>query len=126
MFNRPFLLLLILATGTFEVLAGEVYKTVDENGNTVFSDKKTHDAETINVQPNVVGLDIPDMPASSSQQKSKKQASSKSGGNKSEVSGWNATNNSGNLKRRVRTETNGDGVNRNKPASAPGVRAGGR
>lgn len=124
MYTRPFLLLLILATGAFEALAGEVYKTVDENGNVVFSDKKTHDAETVDVQPNVIDLEIPDMPESNTQGQSKKQASSNSGSVQQEVSGWNTTTNGSNLRRRVRTETNGEGVNRPKATAAPGGRAG--
>ncbi len=64
-----FVFKLLLITGiSLVVHAADVYRTVDENGNVVFSDKKTHDAETINVQPNVIGLDIPDMPESSTQE----------------------------------------------------------
>lgn len=125
MYTRSFLLLLILATGAFESFAGEVYKTVDENGNVVFSDKKTHDAETVNVQPNVIDLDIPDMPESNTQGQSRKQTSNYPDAAQPEVSGWNTTNN-GNLRRRVRTETNGEGINRPKATAAPGGRAGGR
>lgn len=124
-YTRHFLLLLILATGSFEVLAGEVYKTIDENGNVVFSDKKTQDAETVNVQPNVVDLDIPDMPVSATQDKSYKQTSSNPNATQSEVGGWHR-NTGSNLRRRVRTETNGEGINRPKATAAPGGRAGGR
>ena len=125
MFTKSFILLLLIITSSFDVCAGEIYKTVDENGNVVFSDKKTHDAETINVQPNVIGLDIPDMPESSTQAKSKKQVSNNSAGAPQEMGGWN-TNNGSNLRRRVRTQTNGEGVNRPAVRTAPNGRAGGR
>ena len=107
------------------VHAAEVYRTVDENGNVVFSDKKTHDAETINVQPNVIDLDIPDVPVTSTQGKSNNSVSNPSAGEQQETSGWNS-NNGSNLRRRVRTETNGEGINRPKATAAPGRRAGGR
>ncbi len=121
-----FVFKLLLITGiSLVVHAADVYRTVDENGNVVFSDKKTHDAETINVQPNVIGLDIPDMPESSTQAKSKKQVSNNSAGAPQEMGGWN-TNNGSNMRRRVRTETNGEGVNRPAVRTAPNGRAGGR
>ena len=124
-FTKSFFLLLLIITSSFDARAGEIYKTVDENGNVVFSDKKTQDAETIDVQPNVIGLDIPDMPESSTQTKSKKQVSNNSAGAPQEMGGWN-TNNGSNMRRRVRTETNGEGVNRPATGAAPGGRAGGR
>jgi hypothetical protein len=71
-FMTFFFLLLIIVTSSFDVLAVEVYKTVDESGAVVFSDKQTHDAEKIKVQPNVVDLNTPVMPESSSQGKPKK------------------------------------------------------
>ena len=125
-----FILILFSASISLGVHAGEVYKTVDENGNVVFSDKKTQDAETIDVQPNVVGLDIPDMPESAAQERSNSSISNSSGSNSSgstqqEMGGWNA-NNGSNLRRRVRTETNGEGVNRNRPSATPAGRPGGR
>ncbi len=105
------------------VHAAEVYRTVDESGNIVFSDKKTHDAETINVQPNVIDLDIPDVPVTSAQGKANKPASNTPTGGQQEMSGWNS-NNGGNLRRRARTQTNGEGVNR--PRATPGGKGGGR
>lgn len=102
-----------------------MYKTVDENGNIVFSDKKTQDAETIDVQPNVVDLDIPDMPESAAQDKSNNSISNSSGSAQQEMGGWN-NNNGNNLRRRVRTETNGEGVNQNRPSTTPVGRPGGR
>lgn len=125
MFNNSFCLLLIAVAVSFNTYAAEVYRTVDEDGNVSFGDIKTHDAETVNVQPNVIDLDIPDMPESSAQQNSKKQVSNNSAGVPQEMGGWNA-NNGNNLRRRVRTETNGEGVNRHKSTPAPGGRAGGR
>lgn len=118
---KPFLLICI----TSAAHAAEVYRTVDENGNMVFSDKKTHDAETINVQPNVIDLDIPDVPVTSTQGKSNNSVSNPSTGGQQEMSGWNA-NNGSNLRRRVRTETNGEGVNHNRPSATPVGRPGGR
>lgn len=125
MHTKSLLLQIIIVTGSFTAHAGEVYKTIDENGNVVFSDKKTQDAETVKVQPNVVDLDIPDMPVSTTQNKSNKQTSSNPNATQSEVGGWNR-NTGSNLRRRVRTETNGEGVNRPKATAAPGGRAGGR
>ena len=122
---KYYFLLLISITVSVGAYATELYRTVDENGNVSFGDIKTHDAETVNVQPNVIDLDIPDMPESSAQQNSKRQASNKSAGVPQEMGGWNA-NNGNNLRRRVRTETNGEGVNRHKATPAPGGRAGGR
>jgi hypothetical protein len=124
-FTKSFFLLSLIFTSSFDALAGEIFKTVDENGNVVFSDKKTQDAETVDVQPNVIGLDIPDMPESSTQAKSKKQVSNNSAGAPQEMGGWNTSNGS-NMRRRVRTETNGEGVNQNRPSATPGGRPGGR
>lgn len=107
------------------VHAAEVYRTVDENGNVVFSDKKTQDAETIKVQPNVIDLDIPDVPVTSTHGKSNNSVSNSSTGGQQEMSGWNA-NNGSNLRRRVRTETNGEGINRPKTTATPSRRVGGR
>ncbi len=118
---KPFLLICI----TSAVHAAEVYRTVDENGNMVFSDKKTHDAETINVQPNVTELNIPDIPVTSTQGKSNKSTANSPSGGQQEMSGWNA-NNGSNLRRRVRTQTNGEVVNRHKATATPSRRGGGR
>lgn len=58
--NRWFLLLLLCACFTFSSQAQEVYKTVDENGKVIFSDKpKNEDSEKVdtklkNVQPGTV------------------------------------------------------------------------
>jgi len=70
-------------------------------------------------------VDIPEMPESTAQEKSNKPVSSYSGGGQQEMGGWNASNGN-NLRRRVRTETNGEGVNRPKATAAPGRRVGGR
>jgi hypothetical protein len=121
---KYYFLLLISITVSVGAYATELYRTVDENGNVVFSDKKTHDAETIIVQPNVIDLDIPDMPESSAQKTSKKRGSNNSGTAQQEISGRNTTNGS-NLRRRARTETNG-ATSRPKATPASGSRAGGR
>jgi hypothetical protein len=100
-FMKSFLLLFIIVTSSFDVLAVEVYKTVDESGAVVFSDKQTHDAEKIKVQPNVVDLNTPVMPESSSQGKPKKQVSTTSKGSQQEVIGSGTANN-GNLRKKNR------------------------
>lgn len=125
LFNQIILLILFSACIPLGVHAGEVYKTVDKNGNIVFSDKKTQDAETIDVQPNVVDLDIPDMPESAVQGRSNSSIPNSSGSAQQEMGGWNA-NNGSNLRRRVRTETNGEGVNQNRPSTTPVRRPAGR
>ena len=123
-FIKYYFLLLISITVSVGAYATELYRTVDEDGNVVFSDIKTHDAKTIKVKPNVIDLDIPDMPESSAQNTSKKQVSNNSGTAQQEISGWNTTNGS-NLRRRARTETNG-AISRPKATPASGGRAGGR
>lgn len=125
MYTKSLLLQIIIVTGSFTAHAGEVYRTVDKDGNVVFSDIKTQDADTVNVQPNVVDIDVPDMPVSTTQNKSYKQTSSNPGTAQSEVGGWHS-NSGSNLRRRVRTGTNGEGVNRPKTTAAPGGRVGGR
>ena len=125
MFKKNFCLFLIVVSVSINAYAAEVYRTVDEDGNVVFSDIKTHDAKTINVQPNVIDLDIPDMPESGTQAKSKKRIPNNSTAAQQEMSGWN-TNNGSNLRRRVRTETNGEGVNRHKATPRRSGSAGGR
>ena len=124
-FTKYFFLLAIIVTASLDAAAAEVYKTVDENGNVVFSDKPTANAETINVQPNVVEVDIPDMPEPAVQEKSRTQTSTQSREVESEMIGYD-TRNGGNVRRRVRTETNGEGINHSRPSAAPGGgRAGG-
>ena len=124
-FKNAFFLLLITVAASTDTYAAEVYKTVDENGNVVFSDKKSQDAETIDVQPNVVDLDIPDMPESAVQEKSNSSFSNNSGSAQQETGGWNAVHGS-NVRRRMRTETNGEGVSHNRPSATPVGRPGGR
>lgn len=124
-FTKSFFLLAIIVTASFDAVAAEVYKTIDANGNVVFSDKPTANAETINVQPNVVEVDIPDMPEPAVQEKSRTQTSTQSREVESEMIGYD-TRNGGNVRRRVRTETNGEGINHSRPSAAPGGgRAGG-
>ncbi len=115
---KPLFLLLVIVTSSFDVLAVEVYKTVDENGAAVFSDTQTHDAEKIKVQPNVVELNTPVMPESSSQGQPKKQVSTTSKGSQQQMIGSGTANN-GNLRRKKQTMTNGQSSNKPKPAVAP-------
>ena len=123
-FTKFIILLSIVVTYPLDALATEVYKTVDENGNIVFSDKPTANAETINVQPNVVDLDIPKMPESTAKEEPRTQPTTRSREVEQEMTGY-GTANGGNLRRRVRTETNGEGINRSRPAAPAGGRAGG-
>ncbi len=118
-FMKSFFLLLIIVTSSFDVLAVEVYKTIDENGAVVFSDKNTHDAEKVKVQQsNVVNLNTPVMPESSSQGKPKKQVSTTSKGSQQQMIGSGTANN-GNLRRKKQTMTNGQSSNKPKPVVAP-------
>jgi len=123
-FTKYIILLSIVVTYPLGALAAEVYKTVDENGNIVFSDKPTANAETINVQPNVVDVDIPEMPESAAKEKPRTQTTTRSKEVEQEMIGY-GTANGGNLRRRARTETNGEGINRSRPAAPAGGRAGG-
>ena len=123
-FTKFIILLSIVVTYPLDALATEVYKTVDENGNIVFSDKPTTNAETINVQPNVIDVDIPKMPESTAKEKPRTQTTTQSREVEQEMTGY-GTANGGNLRRRVRTETNGEGINRPRPAAPAGGRAGG-
>ena len=123
--TKAFLLLSIIVTASFDAQATEVYKTVDENGNIVFSDKPTADAEMVKVQPNVVNVDIPKMPEPTVEEKSRTQTSTQSREVESEMIGY-GTPNGGNVRRRVRTEINGEGIDRSRPRAAlAGGRAGG-
>ena len=123
-FTKFIILLSIVVTYPLDALATEVYKTVDENGNIVFSDKPTANAEMINVQPNVVDVDIPKMPESTAKEEPRTQTTTRSREVEQEMTGY-GTANGGNLRRRVRTETNGEGINRPGPAAPAGGRAGG-
>lgn len=123
-FTKYIILLSAVVTYPLGALAAEVYKTVDENGNVVFSDKPTANAETINVQPNVIDVNIPEMPESAAKEKPKTQTTTQSREVEQEMIGY-GTANGGNVRRRVRTETNGEGINRSRPAAPAGGRAGG-
>ena len=120
-----FVFKLLLITGiSLAVHAGEVYKTVDENGNVVFSDKKSSDAEKVQVQPNVVDINTPAMPESTVQEKPKQQASSQPQVNQQQVN-VTGTTAGGNARRRVRTQTNGEGINNGRrPTATPAARHG--
>ena len=124
-FTKYIILLSIVVTTPLDALAAEVYKTVDDNGNIVFSDKPTANAETINVQPNVVNVEIPEMPEPTAKEKPRTQTTTRSKEVEQEIVGY-GTANGGNVRRRVRTETNGEGIDRSRPRTAPaGGRAGG-
>ena len=112
---KHLLLLLIVASTSFTALAEKIYKTVDEKGNVVFSDKKTPDAEKIKVQPNVVDIRTPVMPEPTAEEKAKK-AKQKEVTQTEEVGRGTATG--GNIKRKIRNTTNGEGINRPKPPVA--------
>ena len=126
-FLKGLFLLLLFGSSPVVALAGEIYKTVDENGNVVFSDKKTHDAEKVQVQPNVVDINTPVVPESTTQDKPKQQASSQPHVIQQEVN-VSGANTGGNARRRVRTQTNGEGIDRHnhKPTATPATGAGGR
>jgi hypothetical protein len=123
-FTKSFFLLLIIATSPVSELAAEIYKTVDENGNVVFSDKKSTGAENVQVQPNVIDIDTPAMPESTAQEKPKQQASSQPQVIQQEVT-VTGTSAGGNARRRVRTQTNGEGINNGRrPTATPAARQG--
>lgn len=126
-FHKGLFLLLIFGSSPVVALAGEIYKTVDENGNVVFSDKKTHDAEKVQVQPNVVDINTPVVPESTARDQPKQQVSTQPQVIQQEVNVWSGTADA-NKRRRVRTQTNGEGLDRHnhKPVAAPAAGAGGR
>jgi len=128
-FLKGLFLLLLFGSSSVVALAGEIYKTVDENGNVVFSDKKTHDAEKVQVQPNVVDVNTPVIPDSTAQDKPNQQSSSQPQVIQQEVN-VSGTNTGANARRRVRTQTNGEGIDRHKhkhkPVATPAAGAGGR
>lgn len=117
----------MIVTSSVDALAGEIYKTVDENGNIVFSDKQTHDAEKVQVQPNVVDINTPVVPESTTHDKPKQQVSSQPQVIQQEVN-VSGANTGGNARRRVRTQTNGEGIDRHnhKPVATPAAGTGSR
>ncbi|MCK5394576.1 MAG: DUF4124 domain-containing protein [Gammaproteobacteria bacterium] len=118
--TRPFILLLIVTTTSFAVLAEKIYKTVDESGAVVFSDKKTEGAEKIKVKPNVVNVHVPKMPESTPQEKPKKTSKKEQESQDNEETG-RGTATAGNLRRKIQNVTNGEGIKRpvNLPAKRP-------
>jgi hypothetical protein len=125
-FHKVLFLLLLFGSSSVVALAGEIYKTVDENGNVVFSDKKTYDAEKVQVQSNVVDVNTPVMPESTTQEKPKQQAYSQPQVIQQEVT-VSGANTGANARRRVRTQTNGEGIDRHKqPVATSAAGAGGR
>ena len=113
--TKFFFLLLITVAASFDALAEKIYKTVDESGNVVFSDKKTPDAERIRVQPNVVDIRTPVMPEPTAEEKAK-VAKQKEATQAEQTGRGTAT--AGNLKRRIRNVTNG-GENIKRPPVQP-------
>jgi len=133
-FAKYLFVLLIVSVTAFSAHAEKIYKTVDESGAVVFSDKKTPDAEKIIVQPNVVDVRTPVMPEPVSSKKKpnkSKKSSAKQSEAEQEVVG-RGTANAGNLKRKIRNVTNGgENIKRpirrpvNLPVQRPGARPGG-
>ncbi len=129
-FTKFFLLLLLVLANTFAVRAveaqdAEVYKTVDKDGDVTFSDQQTRGAETIDVQPNVVDVDVPAMPASTVQESVKNRATENQIETQQEAVG-RGTAEGANLRRRVRNETNGEGIDRPGGVVTPYGREAGR
>jgi len=123
-FTKSFFLLLIIVTSPIDELTAEIYKTVDENGNVMFSDKKSTGAENVQVQPNVIDIDTPAMPESTAQREPKSQASSQPQVIQQEVN-VTGTSAGGNARRRVQTQTNGEGINNGRrPSANPAARHG--
>ncbi len=118
-FAKYLFVLLIVSTTTFNAFAEKIYKTVDESGAVVFSDKKTPDAEKIRVQPNVIDVRTPVMPEPVVSKKKPKQSSARQNDVNQEVVG-RGTANAGNLKRKIRNVTNG-GENIKRPINRPGT-----
>jgi len=124
-FKYIFMLFFITAL-PLTTIAETIYKTVDESGAAVFSDERAPDAEKINVQPNVVDVDIPDIPTTAHPNTTRPKVM-QTGHDKSseehitEIGSGTAT--AGNLKRKIRNRTNGEGINR--PVARPAARSGG-
>jgi hypothetical protein len=119
-FNYVFLSLIIIAPLT--TMAETIYKSVDKNGAAVFSDKRTPEAEKINVQPNVVDVNIPDMPAPAQKHTNKQRSTHTNTTQNQVIESGRGTATTGNLKRKIRIHTNGEGINR--PVTRPTVRTG--
>ena len=118
-------LLIMMVAVSFNSVAEKIYKTVDESGAVVFSDKKTSGAEKIKVQPNVTSVRVPVMPEPTPEKKAKQAAANASEVQREEVGRGTAT--AGNLKRKIRNVTNGEGIKRpvNLPARRPSIGGGG-
>ena len=79
------------------------------------------------MQPNVVDINTPVVPESTTQDQPKQQVSTQPQVIQQEVNVWSGTADA-NKRRRVRTQTNGEGLDRHnhKPVAAPAAGAGGR
>lgn len=112
----------------YTVSADTIYKSVDESGATIFSDQRTPDAEKIKIQPNVVDVNIPDIPLSAPAKTRKptvRYTGTQSNTRQDDtIEIGSGTTNAGNIKRRVRNYTSGEGINR--PVTRPAARSGGR
>jgi len=123
-----FVLFLSILSVSLNVVAEKIYKTTDESGNAVFSDKETPDAKKIKVQPNVVDVNIPDMPEPYVREKTERSSQTTSSENQQDPQGRGVAT-GGNLKRKIRNVTNGEGIDRpgNLPSrpGRPGIGGGG-
>ena len=113
---------IVVITLPLTSIAETVFKSVDKSGTAVFSDEKTPDAEKIIVQPNVIDVDVPDMPTPAHKSTPKQrimQTTHDSQGHSQATEIGSGTATAGNLKRKIRNVTNGESINR------PAARAGG-
>ena len=113
----PLIIIVPLAT-----TAETIYKSVDKSGAAVFSDQRTPDAEKINVQPNVVDVNIPVMPAPAQKNTNKQRSTHTNTTQNQVIESGRGTATVGNLKRKIRNRTNGEGINR--PVTRPAARTG--
>jgi len=127
----PIVMTAIPFTALAETTYAEIiYKTVDENGAPVFSDKRMPGAEKIIVEPNVIDVDIPDMPlhtAPTSHPKVMHTGTHKNLNNNQIIESGYGYGASGNLKRKIRNITNGEGIKHpvTRPIAKPVARTGG-
>ena len=118
------LLPLVITTLPLSAIAETIYKSVDKSGTTVFSDERTPNAEKIKVHPNVVDVNIPDMPTPAPKHTNKQRITHTNTSPTQVIESGRGTATAGNLKRKIRNRTNGEGINR--PVARPAARTGGR